>query len=720
MPLDTSSQSDEASAALDSDRRLQFLGIDAATCDRLRRMQPVVYAALPGIADRFYAYLGQQKELAHLLGGPDRIAHLKKTQIEHWHELFQGTFTLAYFQRAVAIGHAHDRIGLEPRWYTGAYALILADLIAAVAAKSRAKDLPDDIAAVLRAAFLDMDLAVSTYIQAGEANRMRREMLAMSEVLDREMALSAAEITTKAERLSEMAELLGEVAEQVRTMAEAVSTSVEITAQNVQTVASATQQLGASSREITGHVGRTSSMTQQAVQQVAATGDTVKSLSSASGKIADVVVLVRSIAGQTKLLALNATIEAARAGDAGKGFAVVASEVKQLAAQTEDAIGNVNAQADSIADATNSAATMVGQIANQVLAVDAIASEVSAATDQQRDATAEIMHNVTLAAEHIGSVASSAHELHTQAQATDTTARQFLSLAKSVSTEIHDLHHRLAVILRASDAGNRRQSLREPVALGFSFTAAGTSATGFTADLSPHGTFLVAEVPETLAGQKLTVMLDRIGKIDGVIRAVSPLGVHFQFNANDAATEAAIARVLEESRHADQTYVALCQAVAAETARTFEAALSNGRITEKALFDNHYDAVPDTDPQQYISASTNICEALVPAIIEHAKRTDQRIVFCIPSDRNGYIAVHHPEASQKQRPGDQLWNIANCRNGRIVDDRTAILAARNPNPILVQTYQRDLGHSKVVMKEFDSPITVRGQQWGAVRLAIRP
>src|SRR5262249_33960081 len=153
------------------------------------------------------------------------------------------------------------------------------------------------------------------------------------------------------------------------------------------------------------------------------------------------------------------------------------------------------------------------------------------------DATAEIMRNVTLAAEHIGSVASSAHALRTQAQTTDATARQFLTIAKSVSTEIHDLHRRLAVILRASDAGNRRQSLREPVSLGFTFTAGGISAKGFTADLSPNGALLAADVPETLTGQKLTVTLDGIGKMEGVIRAVSPLGVHFQFNANDAATE---------------------------------------------------------------------------------------------------------------------------------------------------------------------------------------
>jgi len=720
MPLDTSSQTTSANSEFDRDVRLDYLGLDAAAGARLRRLLPIVSAALPSIADRFYATIGKRPELAALLGGPNNVPRLKRTQIEHWQHLFQGTFDDAYFRRADQVGHAHERIGLEPRWYTGGYALILGDLLAALAVKSRGKELAADIDVVLRAAFLDMDLAISTYIRVGEANRTRRDMLAMSETLEREMELTATEITAKAERLSIMAEELGQVAEQVRSMAESVSAAVETTAQNIHSVAGATQQLEASSREITGHLTRATGMTHQAVEQVSATGATVQALSAASGRIADVVGLVRSIAGQTKLLALNATIEAARAGETGKGFAVVASEVKSLARQTEDAIGNVNAQAQSIAGATKDAAAMVDRIAGHVRAVDAVSAEISAASDQQRDATAEIMRNVTLAAEHVASVADSARTLRSQAEVTDNSAGQFRTLAKSVSTEIRDMNRRLNMILRASQAGNRRQSERESVAIRFSFSARGSTASGFTADLSRHGALLVAEVPESLTGENVTVTLDGIGTIESLIRGVSPMGIHIQFAKVDAAAEAAIDRMLVESRQADQRYVTLCQSVAAETARAFEGALAAGRISADDLFSNHYDQIAGSDPPQHLSASTALCETVLPELMARAKRSNARIVFCVPTDRNGYAPVHHPEASQPQRPGDPQWNAAHCRNRRIYDDRAAILAARNPNPILVQTYQRDLGSGKTVLKEFDTPIMVRGQQWGAVRMAIKP
>jgi methyl-accepting chemotaxis protein len=67
----------------------------------------------------------------------------------------------------------------------------------------------------------------------------------------------------------------------------------------------------------------------------------IAALAQAAQKIADVIKLIRAIAGQANLLALNATIEAARAGEAGKDFAVVVSEVKSLAVQTAKATGDI-------------------------------------------------------------------------------------------------------------------------------------------------------------------------------------------------------------------------------------------------------------------------------------------------------------------------------------------------------------------------------------------
>ena len=67
----------------------------------------------------------------------------------------------------------------------------------------------------------------------------------------------------------------------------------------------------------------------------------IGALRSALAHVSKVSEEISLIARQTNLLALNAAIEAARAGESGKSFAVVASEVKNLAAKTSLATGQI-------------------------------------------------------------------------------------------------------------------------------------------------------------------------------------------------------------------------------------------------------------------------------------------------------------------------------------------------------------------------------------------
>jgi len=171
---------------------------------------------------------------------------------------------------------------------------------------------------------------------------------------------------------------------------------------------------------------------------------------------------------------------------------------------------------------------------------------------------------------------------------------------------------------------------------------------------------------------------------------------------------------------ADSRWIEEAQSVARQISGAFERAVAEGQIGLDALFDRRYRPIPGTDPAQMMAAFTELTDRLLPQIQEPVPTLDERIAFCAAVDENGYLPTHNRKFSQAQRPGDSVWNTANCRNRRIFADRVGLAAGRSTAPFLVQTYRRDMGGGNfVMMKDISAPITVRGRHWGGLRLAVK-
>jgi methyl-accepting chemotaxis protein len=169
----------------------------------------------------------------------------------------------------------------------------------------------------------------------------------------------------------------------------------------------------------------------------------------------------------------------------------------------------------------------------------------------------------------------------------------------------------------------------------------------------------------------------------------------------------------------DTPLIEVAIATAAQVSATLEAAVSSGRLTLAALFDETYRPVPGSDPQQVLTAFTMVTDELLTPVQEPVLTFDSRVVFCAAVDRNGYLPTHNRVFSKPQG-ADPAWNAANCRNRRLFTDRTGLRAAKNRERFLMQTYRRDMGGGKsVLMKDVSAPILVQGKHWGGLRIGFK-
>lgn len=441
--------------------RLSFNQIDDDARQLLREYKSFLVGELPGVLEKFYEHVVKYPETSAFFKNRDMMTGAKNAQVRHWQTILDGNFDAVYEASIKRIGDTHHRIGLDPRWYIGGYNALVNGLMQAISLrmpqsrpaqngmdwKAKAGPVQDRRlelqSAVLKAAMLDMDLAIAVYLEAG-----RRELATLAGAV----VSMAGSVAHTANELERAADAVANSARNATDQTSAVAAAAEQASANVRTVASAADELSASVKEISRQVAGSTEIAGRAVVTADATSDKVRNLSLASQKIGDVVELISNIARQTNLLALNATIEAARAGEAGKGFAVVAQEVKSLANQTAKATAEIGAQINAIQGSTAEAVGSIGDIGGIIKSMDQIATTIAAAVEEQGSATIEIARNVQEAARGTSDVASNAVQLSSSAAMTGSAASQMLAAAKKLGSQAEELRKTAEGVMANSKA----------------------------------------------------------------------------------------------------------------------------------------------------------------------------------------------------------------------------------------------------------------------------
>ncbi|WP_432378096.1 putative bifunctional diguanylate cyclase/phosphodiesterase [Duganella sp. P38] len=153
----------------DIQQRLLFLEVTAEDVKLLRAIHPLLQARLPAVIAGFYRHLQSVPVLRTMLADPVVLDRLHQLQGKYFATLTAGDYGADYVRHRLRVGLAHQRIGLAPEWYIGAYRKYLGDLgpVLQDLLRERPALLLPTYNALMKVASFDMGLALDTYIQAG-------------------------------------------------------------------------------------------------------------------------------------------------------------------------------------------------------------------------------------------------------------------------------------------------------------------------------------------------------------------------------------------------------------------------------------------------------------------------------------------------------------------------------------------------------------------------
>jgi len=436
-------------------KRLEFVELDKANCESIAALAPVIERELPRALDAFYARVRRTPETNRFFSSDQHMAAAKQAQIGHWANIAKADFGDQYAANVRAIGTVHARVGLDPQWYIGGYGIILDHLLKEAIKEyfpkgglfSKRSVTPEALGTMLgslaKAVLLDMDLAISVYIDEKQAaltatqDRIVNEANAVSDIFGKAISAIAEKrldhriagdlpdayrpmgdaFNSATEELAETIARIEASASHVQAEAGEIHGSADSLARRTEQQAASVEQTAAALEEITATVADSTKRADEAnvlasktkagaersgeivTQAVAAMG----AIENSSKEISNIIGVIDEIAFQTNLLALNAGVEAARAGDAGKGFAVVAQEVRELAQRSAKAAKEIKSLITNSSEQVKNGVTLVaetghalGRIVTEVGEISQHINAIYQAAREQTTALSEINKSVNI------------------------------------------------------------------------------------------------------------------------------------------------------------------------------------------------------------------------------------------------------------------------------------------------------------------------------------
>ena len=540
--------------------RLDFIGMDPQARTVLQKLQPLVSQSIGPALAVFYDKVKATPETRRFFRDEGHMSGAKSNQVKHWSIITSGTYNEDYVNGVLKLGQTHARIGLEPRWYIGGYALVIEQLIHAIVkeqwprllqmAKSRPEGVAEALSVLVKAAMLDMDFAISVYLETLDGQRRRAEE-AGQEAIQQERAIVANSIGVGLARLAakdltyrmssdlpeayrklqtDFNEAIGQLEEAMQSVTgstnaihsgtEEISTAADDLSRRTEQQAASLEETAAALEEITTTVKKSAEGASHARQVVAAADEDARksalvvrqaveamdAIAKSAQQISQIIGVIDEIAFQTNLLALNAGVEAARAGDAGRGFAVVASEVRALAQRSAEAAKEIKGLITASTRQVEQGVKLVGEtgkslerIMGQVTEINEVVGEIAAGAKEQ--------------ATGLGEVNTAVNQMDQMTQQNAAMVEESTAATHSLSQEIAQLSDLIGQFQVGQTDGNAsmRRELQKVAPHAFRQKPEAAASKGARAETRKAATRPVRAMPKAMVANGRPVSADDTG-----------------------------------------------------------------------------------------------------------------------------------------------------------------------------------------------------------------
>ena len=196
------------------EQRLEFLRFESADRDLLVELAPILEEHAESVVTMFYRHLLSFEPTRSLLVDPEVKERLLEKQREYLQSLARPSFDADFVAERRRIGVTHERIGLDPQFYLGAYRLYVSLLRPIISEALGDRERTErTIEALEKVLAFDAELAMEAYIDARERELeyLTHELSQQSRELSRDYEKQSATLrhTTDRARAAEQLAAIG-------------------------------------------------------------------------------------------------------------------------------------------------------------------------------------------------------------------------------------------------------------------------------------------------------------------------------------------------------------------------------------------------------------------------------------------------------------------------------------------------------------------------------